>query len=426
MLKLFLILFFSIVSAATPKVKVGADILFEKNSLLQLKGKKIGLITNHTAINSKMETTAALLKKYEKEGHYKIVAYFAPEHGIDGNNWAEVDVAKKEADDQIPVYSLYGASGVQRPNEQQLSDISLLIYDMQDIGSRSYTYTTTLFWMMEIAKKMGIPLLVLDRPNPINGLVVDGPMLDEKYRSAVGYINVPYCHGMTVGELAEFFNSEYHIHCALTVIGMKGWQRQMSFEDTGLTWIPTSPQIPEKETPFFYPMTGILGELQMVNIGVGYTLPFKLVGAPWIDANQFAEALNKQHYPGVTFIPFHYCPFFGRFAKEECHGVLIHVDDPKSYKPVSTQYLIIGLLKSLYPKKFEEALKASILRKDMFCKVNGTDEVYTLLSSTQPIAWKLRALHEKEREAFLVLRKKYLNPCYSKPTTPTILNEIPF
>jgi uncharacterized protein YbbC (DUF1343 family) len=366
MFKWLLLLFFSTLSAIPQKVKVGSDILFEKNGFLQLKGKKIGLITNHTAINSDLETTASLLKKHEKEGGYKIVAFFAPEHGIDGNHWAEQDVQTKLNENEIPVYPLYGASGVQRPTDKQLSNISLLIYDMQDIGSRSYTYTTTLFWMMEISKKLGIPLLVLDRPNPINGLVVDGPMLEEKYRSAVGYINVPYCHGMTVGELAEFFNTEYQINCSLKVIGMRGWQRQMSFEDTGLTWIPTSPQIPEKDTPFFYPMTGILGELQMVNIGVGYTLPFKIVGAPWIDANQFAEALNKQHYPGVKFLPFHYTPFFGRFAKEECHGVLIRVEDPKTYKPVATQYLIIGLLKSLYPKKFEEALKASSLRKEMF------------------------------------------------------------
>ena len=261
---------------------------------------------------------------------------------------------------------------------------------------------------MEAAAKSGAHVVVLDRPNPINGTTVDGPMLEPKWRSSVGYINVPYCHGMTIGELAHFFNGEYKIGCKLTVVPMEGWQREMSFADTGLTWVPSSPQMPEATTPLYYPTTGILGELQLVNIGIGYTLPFKVVGAPWINADTLAQSLNKQNFPGVYFKPFHYRPFFGRFAHVDCQGVLVCVTDPKTYKPVTTQYLIIGIIKSLYPKQFKEALDASAGRKEMFCKVNGTEEVYRLVKEVKHIVFPLKALHEKERLAFLELRKQYL------------------
>ncbi|MBI3211451.1 MAG: DUF1343 domain-containing protein, partial [Simkania negevensis] len=181
------------------------------------------------------------------------------------------------------------------------------------------------------------------------------------------YVNVPYCHGMTIGELARFFNEEYKVGCKLKVIPMKGWKRSMSFKDTGLGWIPTSPHIPEPDTPLFYASTGILGELSIVNIGVGYTLPFKLVGAPWIDAKMFAEKLNNQKLPGVYFSPFHYRPFYGSYKDEECHGALIQIRNPKIYRPLAVQYMIIGLLKSLYPEKVKHAL--SKVEKTQFSKL---------------------------------------------------------
>ena len=197
-----------------------------------------------------------------------------------------------------------------------LKGIDLLIYDIQDIGSRSYTFLSTLLYVMEEAAKQQIKVMVLDRPNPINGIVMDGPMLEEKWRSFLGYINVPYCHGMTIGELAQYFNGEYKIGCDLEVIPMKGWKRTMSFKDTHLPWVPTSPHVPEAETALVYPVTGILGELGIVNIGIGYTLPFKLIGAPWIQAEAFAEQLNQQQFPGVRFLPFYYRPFYGKFEGE--------------------------------------------------------------------------------------------------------------
>jgi len=172
----------------------------------------------------------------------------------------------------------------------------------------------------------------------------------------LGYINVPYCHGMTVGELARFFNEEYKIRCNLHVIPMKGWKRHMTYQNTGLAWIPTSPYIPEPDTPFFYASTGILGSLGIVNIGIGYTLPFKVVGAPWIDADDFAAKLNAQKLPGVKFLPFHYQPYYGKFKGKHCEGVQIIITDPHRYRPLAVQYMLIGLLKSLYPSIFRESL----------------------------------------------------------------------
>lgn len=406
----FLLMYTALLHAEA-KVKVGSDLFFTKDHAALLKDKKIGLITNHTAVNSTMESTVTLLKKNAKIYNYTIAAFFAPEHGITGKSHASEQILDEKDEDNIPIFSLHGKN--RRPTKEMLKNVNLLVFDIQDIGSRSYTYISTLFYAMEEAAKLGIEVVVLDRPNPINGVVIDGPMLDDPLRSIVGYINVPYCHGMTIGELAQFFNAEYKIGCKLHVVKMKGWNRKMSFPDTGLAWIPTSPNIPEATTPFYYPMTGLIGELQIVNIGVGYTLPFKVIGAPWIDAKRFTQKLNDQKFPGVYFEPFYYKPFYGRFKNEECEGALIIVKNHLIYKPVSTQYLMIGILKALYPDHFQAAIEASKDRKEMFTKVNGSPEIYKIMTELNNIVWKLRAFQEKERRDFSELRKKYLIPEYT-------------
>lgn len=397
---------------AAAKVKVGIDRLMDDEFSSLLKGKRIGLITNQTGVNQQLESTVDILKANAKAKGYSLVALFAPEHGINGSAYAYQTIEESKDVDNLPIYSLYGDT--QRPTPEMLKGINLLIYDIQDIGARSYTYIATMFYAMEEAAKQGIAFLVLDRPNPINGITIDGPMLEDKWRSSVGYVNVPYCHGMTIGELARFFNGEYKINCKLDVVSMQGWKRSMSFGDTKLPWIPTSPYIPEPTTPFFYPTTGILGELKLVNIGIGYTLPFKVVGAPWIDAQKFAEQLNSQKFGGVHFEPFYFRPIYGRYAKEDCEGVLICITDSLQFKPVSTQYLILGILKSLYPEKFKDAIAAAQKRKDTFCKLNGTEEVLRLIVEDKHIAWKLCALHTKERDVFKQKRQKYLLSQYGK------------
>lgn len=405
------LLFFSLIQTSIEaKVTPGVENLFKPPYQSILRGKKIALITNQTGIDSKGNTTIDLLREHAEEGKYCLRALLSPEHGIWGMQHAEENIEDQKDSSGIVVHSLYGKT--RRPTAEMLKDISLLIFDIQDIGSRSYTYISTLFYAMEEAAKANIPVVVLDRPNPMGGEIVDGPMMEEKWRSFVGYINVPYCHGMTVGELTQFFNVEYKVGCDLVVIPMTGWRRDMTFEETKLPWIPTSPQIPESQTSLYYPTTGILGELQIFNIGVGYTLPFKVVGAPWIDADRLAAKLNAQQFPGVRFQPFHYTPFFGRYSGEPCHGVLIIITDCKSYLPVTTQFLIIGILKNLYPSEFQKGLEASKSREEMFNKVNGTDKVLQILKEEQYIIWKLRALHQHERKLFLEKRKKYLNPEY--------------
>jgi len=251
--------------------------------------------------------------------------------------------------------------------------------------------------------------MVLDRPNPMGGLIVDGPMLENKWRSYIGYINVPYCHGMTIGELACYFNQEYRIGCDLEIIRMKGWQRSMFFKDTKLCWIPTSPNIPEAETPLFYASTGILGELGIANIGIGSTLPFKVVGAPWINARQFAKKLNAQKLPGVIFHPCYYRPLTGLYQSENCEGVLLFILDHKIYKPLSVQYMIVGLLKSLYREQFTNRLKQlGPERKKNFCKANGNEYMLEVLNNEEYVAWKLIGYQFEDRQKFLTKRSAYL------------------
>lgn len=387
-------------------VRVGADLLFESPHKELLRGKRIGLIANQTAIDSKLVPTLDLLREHRKTLNYTIVSLFAPEHGLKGEKRGLEKVENSTTSDNIPVYSLYGATV--KPTPEMLKGLDILLFDIQDIGSRSYTFTATLFYAMEAAAQEGVTVMVLDRPNPISGLLVDGPVLQDRYRSIVGYLNVPYCHGMTVGELAQYFNAEYKVGCKLHVVPMKGWRRDMFFDDTGLAWIPTSPQVPEASTALFYPTTGIIGELGILSLGGACNLPFKIVGAPWIHAETFAAKLNEQKFPGVTFLPFYFRPFTGKYVKNTCNGVLIIVTDRKVFKPVQTQYLILGMLKTLYPEQIQPFFDEKPWRLELFHKINGTEEVFRLLKEERYITWKLKGLHESERRAFLERRKPYL------------------
>lgn len=383
---------------------LGIDLFFKEDHSKALKDKSIGLIINHTSYNSDLDSTLSIFQKEAKDFHLK--ALFTPEHGLNGSTYA----GKKNDDSEInslPVYSLYGKN--RRPSLEMIKDIDVFVFDIQEIGCRSYTYATTLFYVIEEAAKHNKEVIVLDRPNPINGILVDGPMLEEKWRSFIGYVNVPYCHGMTIGELASFFNTENKIGCKLTVIPMKGWKREMSFEETGLFWIPTSPFIPEKDSPLFYASTGIIGELGIVSIGIGYTLPFKVVGAPWIDADSFAKQLNNQNLKGIKFIPFHFRPFCNPYKEEECHGIKLIITDRSAYSPLTTQYMIMGILKTLYPEKISSLIqKVSPEKINNFCKVNGTSKVLEYFSSEKYIAWKILEIGKNEKAEFLKIRKKYL------------------
>ncbi|MBS0615031.1 MAG: DUF1343 domain-containing protein [Verrucomicrobia bacterium] len=398
------LLLFLLYSSLWAKVELGVDRFFQ-TEVHELRGMRVGLITNQTGVTSTLHSTIDLLKASAKE--FKFVALFAPEHGLEGIAYAGEDVEDATHPIGVRVYSLHGKT--RRPTSSMLDGIDVLIYDIQEIGSRSYTYASTLFYVMEEAAKKGIQVVVLDRPNPINGLVVDGPMLEEQCRSFLGYINVPYCHGMTIGELALFFNSEYRIGCNLKVTPMAGWKRSMTFRETGLPWIPTSPQIPESDTALFYPATGLLGCLDLVSIGGGCSLPFKVVAAPWIDAKKLAKELAAQKLSGVSFVPFHFRPLWGEYKGQTCHGVKMLVTHHTTFRPVSVDFMIFGVLKSLYPTQVDKKLRAlSKSKKEIFTSICGTPQVLDILLKEKYVAWKLIRLHQEERKVFMEKRKKYL------------------
>ena len=260
---LFIALALTLFAPLPAAIDLGIDRFFVEGHHKRLEDKRVGLISNQTGRDKRLVPTIECLLS----GGVKVVALFSPEHGWGGNGYAFEKIEDGELK-KLPIYSLHGKT--RRPTEEMLRNIDYLIYDIQDIGVRSYTYATTLFYVMEEAARRAIPVIVLDRPNPLGGKMVDGGMVEQKWRSFISYLNIPYCHGMTIGELATFFNKEYKVGCPLTVVQMKGWKRQMTFKQTGLQWVPSSPHIPEADTPFFYASTGILGELDVVNIGVGY------------------------------------------------------------------------------------------------------------------------------------------------------------
>lgn len=403
-MRAFLTLLLCFTHAFSKQVSIGLEEFFEQKFYENYKNKKAAIVTNHTGIDQHFKTTISRFD--DCSDGPSITTIFFPEHGLTGADWAD-EKLKDTHSKKRKIYSLHGDT--RRPTEKMLEGLDIIIYDIQDIGARTYTYISTLFYVMEEAKKHNIEVIVLDRPNPMGGLVVDGPMLDSKYRSFIGYINIPYCHGMTVGELAEFFNQESGLNCKLRVVKMKGWKRDMIFAETGLQWVPTSPYIPESDTPFFYSSTGFFDSLHLVNIGIGYTLPFKIIGTPYIDKDKFAKALTDLNLPGVKFLPFSFKPFYGRYKTEVCHGVKIVVKDPHSYLPVKTAFALMGLLKSMHPQPFDKAMK-ELTEGDieMFYKICGTNEVLDILKTEKFPTWKLLTKYDDQRLEFLEKRKPYL------------------
>lgn len=410
--RFFVCLFFASLACVPGfgKVEVGIDRLFSPSYRTLVEHKNVGLITNQTGINSRCESTIEIFEKKHEEGILTLVALFAPEHGLYGAEDANHKVASQKTDKGIPIYSLYGET--RRPTRQMLEKIDTLVYDIQDIGCRSYTYVTTLLYAMEEAAKAGIEVVVLDRPNPLGGRIVDGPMLEKNFRSFVGYVNVPYCHGMTVGELALLFNEEYKIGTSLHVVPMKGWDRSMRFEKTGLPWIPTSPNIPEPSTPWFYPATGIVGELNTICIGGGLN-PFKMVAAPWMNGERMTKILNRGLAKGVHFHPITVRPPGGAFRGTLCSGVLLIVTDWELFNPIRTQYVILDALKQVHPQEVKKALVAYKQPRSIFHLVVGTQAIYDILMRDSHPFCSLCLLHKDERQAFMQVRQKYLIPCYS-------------
>lgn len=402
LLKIFFLLLISsslLISGSKIRVKPGIDVLLnEKVSLL--KNKNVGLITNPTGVNSQLESTIDLFYSHPE---INLKAIYGPEHGARGNVNAG-DKIEDLVDEKtgIPIYSLYGKN--RKPSAEMLKDIDVLVYDIQDIGSRSYTYIYTMSFAMEAAKENNIPFIVLDRPNPLGGKIIDGPILEPQYKSFVGYYPIAYTYGMTCGELAKFFNIEYDINCDLTVVKMKGWKRRMTFEETGLQWIPTSPHIPHSISALYYPITGIIGELHNLDIGIGYTKPFELIGQEWLDGDKLAKELNCRHLAGVYFRPMYYTPYYSRNEKKHLQGVEIHILNPEKIKPVEIQVHILAAIKKLYPEKeifnedrnasFDKVMGVSAMRDD----INAGRRAEEIIKDWQP---KLKAFKKTSKKYYL-------------------------
>ena len=324
-------------------VRLGIDNIDQ--SLEVFAGKRVGLITNATGMNSNFESSVDVLK-----AKTNLVALYSPEHGIRGAVTAG-DKVNSQTDPKtgLPVYSLYGET--KKPTPEMLENVDVVAFDIQDIGARSYTYIYTMAYAMQAAKEQGKTFVVFDRPNPVGGIEVEGGLIKPGFESFIGMYPIPVRHGMTVGELAKLFNKEFAIGCDLKVIEMTGWKREMYFDETGLPWVMTSPNIPTPDTALVYPATGIFGGTT-VSEGVGTTRPFDFVGAAWLDAEAFAARLNAQKLPGVIFRTAYFVPRFGSFSGQNCGGVQLHITDRKAFRPVRTALALLYAVQDLGGENF--------------------------------------------------------------------------
>lgn len=377
-------------------VKTGIEVLAAQN-FKPLQGKKVGLITNATGVNANLQSTIDLM---DKAPGVELVALYGPEHGVRGD-YAAGDKVAGYIDEAtgVQVFSLYGST--RKPTPEMLKGVEVLVYDIQDIGVRSYTFISTMGLAMEAAAEKGIPFMVLDRPNPLGGLQVEGNIAEEDFISFVSQFPVPYRYALTAGELAKMINAEGWLkdgmQCDLQVISMEGWKRSMNFEDTGLPWVPTSPHIPHALTPYYYVSTGIMGELGVFSEGVGYTLPFQVFAAEWIDEGQLADNMNALNLEGVQFRPTVFKPYYGRDTGKTLHGVQIHFTDPAKVELMKLQFWFMQVHHQMYPDR--TVFERSKSRWAMFDKVSGSDQIRKQFSLSFKVA-DIAPYLSKDKAAF--------------------------
>ena len=406
MRKTILALFLGVAAlAATAGVKPGVEVLRD-NGFKQLAGKKVGLITNPTGVDNDLKSTIDIL---HDAPNVELVALFAPEHGVRGDVHAG-DEFENTVDPAtgVQVYSIYGKT--KKPTPEMLKGIDALVYDIQDIGCRSFTFVSTLGMALEACAENDIELVVLDRPNPIGGNRVEGNLVEDGFYSFVSQFPIPYLYGMTPGETARYLNGEGLVaggkKAKLTVVPMEGWTRDMTFDETGMPWILPSPHIPQPVTSYYYPATGILGELYFVSIGVGYTLPFQLICADWIDAEKFSANMNALNLPGVKCRPIHIKPFYSTGKGENLQGIQFYIDDITESSITLLQFYAMQVLAEMYPDKriFDVATDKS--RFDMFDKVCGTDQIRLRFSKNYKVS-DIIDYWNKDVESFKAKSSKY-------------------
>ena len=385
-------------------MKIGLENLLE-NKIQLLKGKKIGLVANQASVDKNLNLSFYLLYNHP---NINLTAIFSPQHGLWGEKQANMIESEDFRDKKtgLPVFSLYGKR--REPTEKMLENVDIVVFDLQDVGVRVYTYISTLALVMQACKKYGKKVVVLDRPNPINGVEVEGNVVESDFISFVGIYPLAIRHGMTIGELALMFNQEFKIGCDLEVIPMLGWKREMWFDETGYKWINPSPNIPTLESATVYPATVYL-EGTNISEGRGTTKPFEFLGAPFIDAEKLADELNRQNLQGVYFRPIAFQPTFDKWKDELCFGVQIHVLNRDIFKPVHTGLVLLKTLYKLFLDDFEwknppyeyeyEKLPIDLLW--------GTDKIRKFIETERSIN-EIEKSWKKDLEDFKKRRNRYL------------------
>jgi uncharacterized protein YbbC (DUF1343 family) len=371
-------------------VKTGVDVL-EAENFIPLKGLRVGLITNHSGLDSAGQSTVDVLRRAPG---VKLVAIFSPEHGLSGRMERKV-ASGTDPFSGLPVYSLYG--DVRRPTEKMLESLDALVFDIQDAGARFYTYITTMGYAMEAAAGKGISFYVLDRPNPITASFVQGPVMDRDLKSFTGFFPLPVRHGMTVGELASLFNSEKKIGVKLHVVKMRGYERTVWFDDTGLNWVPPSPNLHTLSETVLYPGVAMI-EGANVSVGRGTGTPFELVGAPWVQADELAAYLTSRKIEGVFFTPTDFIPESDRYEAEVCHGIRISLVDRQILDPTVLGVEIAAALYKLFPEDFQIDKALSLI---------GSQQVLQAIKEGRDPCSIVNEWQKPLKE-FISLRAKYL------------------
>ena len=392
-----------------PKVKTGIEVL-RSRGFEGLAGKRVGLVTNPSGVDSQLNSTIDILFEAPE---VNLVALYGPEHGVRGNAYAGDKVAdSRDSKTGLPVYSLYGAT--RKPTPQMLEGIDVMVYDIQDVGVRSYTFISTLGLVMEACAEKGIEVVVLDRPNPLGGNKIEGCYVEQPFNSFVSQYKIPYIYGLTVGELAVLINEEglnrgqkgnqAPAKCKLTVVPMEGWTRDMLYEDTRLPWVLPSPNIPFKDSPMYYAASGVCGELYgFMNIGIGYTLPFQIFGALWLDPEKLKARLESYDLPGISFRTIWYKPYFGSLAGKHVKGLQFFFTDYEKARVTETQFYVMQAVAELYPDKRAFEVVSGV---GLFDKVCGTDYVRKEFGKRYKVA-DIQEYWRKDEESFRALSQKY-------------------
>ena len=387
------------------RTRLGVELLLDEQIAL-IRGKRVALVCNQASVLPSFRHVADV---FAEEDKFKLTTLFGPQHGIRGDVQDNMIETEHAVDSRtgIPIYSLY--SETREPTEKMLENVDAIVFDMQDVGCRIYTFAYTMANCMRAAKKFGKRVVVCDRPNPITGTGVEGNVTEKEFTSFVGQFEIPTRHGMTLGELARLFNEHFGIGCDLEVVRMDGWRREMWFEETRLPWILPSPNIPTVDTCVVFPATVYIEGTELSE-GRGTTKVFEINGAPFIDPYKWAAALREFDFPGVAFRECYFQPTFQKWAKETCGGVQIHVTDRDLFTPVIVGVAMIKTAYDLYPDKFEWKRDAYEYEfgKNPFDVVSGTDKLRKAIEAGEPLkdiecAWMGRLDEFKKiRESFLL------------------------